>query len=420
MRTQQQSNVKVFICYAREDFEIAARLYQDLQHAGVEPWMDRKNLRPGQKWRAVINQAIRQSAYVIALLSAHSVSKRGFVQKELKEALDVVDELPPFDIFVIPVRVDACEPVDERLQELHWVDLFESYEEGVNLILQVVRPTAAAQVEPPTPALRPSPDRAAEDDLLREKLSRLRQAKIIETDAATLFKLDKQIEAAERQQAQLEEALAGHDRPAQPMKQAQPEPPPAQKQPERKPPAQRPAAQKPSTPPPKANVIHLRSEPLTVSEDEFRKIFQLNENQRPLEYIQNDYEDQGEVVLDRATGLMWQKLESENRMVYDETTAYIDDLNAKKFAGYDNWRLPTIPELMSLLEPDKQSNNLYINPIFATPKEYPWYWSADRRTKGKSSSGSAWRVYFSLGYVTGAASTAATSACEQFVPDNDA
>jgi hypothetical protein len=145
-----------------------------------------------------------------------------------------------------------------------------------------------------------------------------------------------------------------------------------------------------------------------VSEDEAQQVFGLTTQKfkiadteysgwRPLEYIQNEYEDQGEVVVDHATGLMWQKSGSPNFMTYQEAQAYIEQLNTQKFAGYSDWRLPTIPELMSLLEPEKQSNDLYINPIFDA--EQWWCWSADRRIKGESSPGAAWRVYFDVGSV---------------------
>ncbi len=40
--------VKVFISYAREDYETAKRLYDDLKKAGVSPWMDENDLISGQ------------------------------------------------------------------------------------------------------------------------------------------------------------------------------------------------------------------------------------------------------------------------------------------------------------------------------------------------------------------------------------
>jgi len=41
---------KVFISYAREDAEIARRIYRDLKALGAQPWLDTEALLPGQKW----------------------------------------------------------------------------------------------------------------------------------------------------------------------------------------------------------------------------------------------------------------------------------------------------------------------------------------------------------------------------------
>jgi hypothetical protein len=132
------SKLKVFISYAREDHEIAEKIFDDLLNAGLSPWIDKKQLLPGQNWRTTIITSIKESTYFIALLSTNSVSKKGFVQKELKIALDLLDEFPPEDIFVIPVRVDDCQPLHEKIQYLHWADLFPNYEEGINQILNVL------------------------------------------------------------------------------------------------------------------------------------------------------------------------------------------------------------------------------------------------------------------------------------------
>jgi len=146
------------------------------------------------------------------------------------------------------------------------------------------------------------------------------------------------------------------------------------------------------TPTPTPTPIPLRNEPLTVSNDEAQKVFGIDEKRRPLEYIENDFEDLGEIVTDQATGLMWQKSGSDTSLTYKEAQAYIEQLNRDRFAGYNDWRLPTIEELMSLLEPEKQSNGLYINPLFDAKQQ--WCWSADKRSPGP-----AWLVSFDDGYV---------------------
>src|SRR5918996_161270 len=104
----------VFISYAREDKVAAARLYNDLRGAGVNPWIDTEDLLPGEDWRLGIRRAIENSTYFLALMSAQSLAKRGYVQKELRLAYAVLDELPLGHIFLIPIRLEPCEPTDER------------------------------------------------------------------------------------------------------------------------------------------------------------------------------------------------------------------------------------------------------------------------------------------------------------------
>ena len=124
--------------------------------------------------------------------------------------------------------------------------------------------------------------------------------------------------------------------------------------------------------------IQLRSEPLVVSNAEAQQVFGLEPQEawfgvalRPREYLQNDFEERGDVVVDHATGLMWQQSGSEDGLTYQEAQEYVHKLNDQKFAGYNGWRLPTVPELMSLLEPEKSSDGRYINPIFDKLKILP-------------------------------------------------
>ncbi|KPA14459.1 Toll-Interleukin receptor domain protein [Candidatus Magnetomorum sp. HK-1] len=131
-----KSNKKIFISYERGDFEIASRLYYDLKKHGLSPWLDKIDLFVGQNWKLAIKKAIRESDYFLALLSRNSISKKGYVQKELKIALEMLDELVESDIFIIPVRLDECRPNDQKLQDIHWADLYPSYEDGLKLILK--------------------------------------------------------------------------------------------------------------------------------------------------------------------------------------------------------------------------------------------------------------------------------------------
>ena len=60
------------------------------------------------------------------------------------------------------------------------------------------------------------------------------------------------------------------------------------------------------------------------------------------------------VVVDEATGLMWQQNGSLEAITYEKAEGYIKELNRKGFAGFHDWRLPTLEEAMSLMEPKKE------------------------------------------------------------------
>lgn len=119
---QQRPKRKVFISYASEDRPKIESLYAKLTGAGFSAWMDKKDLLPGQNWEKEIRNAIKQSDAFIACLSKNSITKRGFIQKEIKFALDVLGEVPPGKIFFIPIRLEPCE-VPDFLSFLHWIDL---------------------------------------------------------------------------------------------------------------------------------------------------------------------------------------------------------------------------------------------------------------------------------------------------------
>ena len=131
---------RVFISYARQDSDAAQRLYNNLTSGtNLKPWLDTKDLLPGQTWNLEIRKAIKKSRYFIALFSSTSVQKRGYIQKEFKFALDVLDEFPEGEIFAIPVRLNNCEVPYEKFRGIERVDLFPEWNEGVQRLLRTFK-----------------------------------------------------------------------------------------------------------------------------------------------------------------------------------------------------------------------------------------------------------------------------------------
>lgn len=137
------SGFQVFISYAHEDSVSAQRLYKDLKNAGLNPWLDNRSLLPGQRWESKIREAMGSSRYFIALLSRNSVEKKGYVQKELDAALDVLDEIHKSDVYVIPVRLDDTVINDKKLGRIQFVDLFPDWNYGVENVIKAIKSGAA-------------------------------------------------------------------------------------------------------------------------------------------------------------------------------------------------------------------------------------------------------------------------------------
>jgi hypothetical protein len=119
-----KKTAQVFLSYARLDKGKVKIIYERLIKEGYSPWMDSENILPGENFTLAIEKAIRYSDFFIACLSKNSVNRRGFIQRELKEALDLWKEKLDSDIYLIPVRLEVCDS-PESIRHLQWVDLYE-------------------------------------------------------------------------------------------------------------------------------------------------------------------------------------------------------------------------------------------------------------------------------------------------------
>ena len=125
---------RIFISYTREDRSIAIKIYRDLKHLGLNPWIDTEDLLAGEKWKARLRTEIRTASHFIALLSSNSVDKRGVVQWEIREAIETLQEVPENQIYFLPVRLEECNISHSVIRDIHWIDLFPDYELGFRRI----------------------------------------------------------------------------------------------------------------------------------------------------------------------------------------------------------------------------------------------------------------------------------------------
>jgi two-component system response regulator DevR len=116
--------LRVFLCHSSQDKPIVRELYQRLNAEGwIDAWLDEEKLLPGQHWDMEIEKAVEATDAVILFLSGNSVTKEGYVQKELRFVLSIADEKPEGAVFVIPLRLDDCS-IPRQLRDRQYVDYF--------------------------------------------------------------------------------------------------------------------------------------------------------------------------------------------------------------------------------------------------------------------------------------------------------
>ena len=104
-----------------------------------------------------------------------------------------------------------------------------------------------------------------------------------------------------------------------------------------------------------------------------------------------------EAVLDRETGLVWQRNTSDTQYTLKEAQKLCHEI---EIGGRKGWRLPTIEELSTLIDPFRNNPSLPDNHPFTNVKSsaiYDYYWSSSPNT----TTDDMWVVDFSGGYVNG-------------------
>ncbi|MBN2091262.1 DUF1566 domain-containing protein, partial [candidate division KSB1 bacterium] len=142
-------------------------------------------------------------------------------------------------------------------------------------------------------------------------------------------------------------------------------------------------------------LLQLRATGETLSDEEVKQMlakfgfFDITRNQIGKGCFHlYEFKKEDAVIIDYTTGLMWQQGGSSKTMNLKDAQKWIRDLNRQRFAGCNDWRLPTLEEAMNLMEPKKKNASLYIDPLF--DRTQSWIWTADR-VKGASWS---WVVNF--------------------------
>jgi len=154
----------VFLSYASEDAEAAARICSSLRNAGIEVWFDQNELRGGAAWDSAIKKQIKTCALFIPIISANSRARvEGYFRFEWKLAVDRSHLMAAEKAFLLPVVIDGTDEVDARVpdkfHEVQWTWL-SGGQTSAAFVEQVSRLLALGEYVPPavpSPVLQQNP-----------------------------------------------------------------------------------------------------------------------------------------------------------------------------------------------------------------------------------------------------------------------
>lgn len=165
--------MKIFISYSSNDAKIATTIASALRQAGLEPWIARKEIRPGDSFLARMNEGLAEASYVVLLVSASALASK-WVTREWLSAL-ARDE-----IVLVPVRLDDSE-LPAVIRDIVYIDLRGDPAAGVKDLVTFFEVETTA---PQEPALRST--KARENELQHATRRQLRLVAAKCMDEATL------------------------------------------------------------------------------------------------------------------------------------------------------------------------------------------------------------------------------------------
>ena len=146
---QNMEDQSTFISYSRKDLNFVLKLARDLKAAGVKIWLDKIDIKPGDRWDNSIQTALEECGSLLVVYSPSSVSSENVID-EVSYALG--KNRP-----VIPVMHERCD-VPFRYRRLQYIDFTENYSQAL--------PTLVAQLtgEKVIPIIVPGPADSSENN----------------------------------------------------------------------------------------------------------------------------------------------------------------------------------------------------------------------------------------------------------------
>jgi TIR domain len=123
--------VRVFLSYSSVDKRAVRRLADDLTAAGIEVWLDEREVSVGDPVSSRIQDGIASADYVAVWLTQSAVSSE-WVQREWGAKLS--KEIADRSVMVLPLLAESCE-IPALLADKRYADFRSSYDDGLDALL---------------------------------------------------------------------------------------------------------------------------------------------------------------------------------------------------------------------------------------------------------------------------------------------
>ena len=136
---------QVFISYSRRDSETIESIVAQLEAEGIDVWLDREDIKPGQQWRKQIVEAIDTAEAFVLNLSPDSGASDN-VLKELNLAEEALDP------FILPVMLKDMKIPDAMRYQLagtQFIAYFLDSKRGVQDLIAEIKKRRNATADRP-------------------------------------------------------------------------------------------------------------------------------------------------------------------------------------------------------------------------------------------------------------------------------
>ena len=171
---------KVFVSHSSDDKDFVRGLVDDLKELNLEVWFDEQSIGVGDSIPEEIEKGLKESDYVIAVLSRNSVDSV-WVKRELDASLMSEDGL------LLPIVIDDCE-IPALLKARKYADFREDYHEAFDELAEVL---TGEESDLPNLKIKPSPISECVSKLHQMKRSDLRRwirAKLSRSQVSDLWR----------------------------------------------------------------------------------------------------------------------------------------------------------------------------------------------------------------------------------------